>query len=117
MGGVIGSAIKRREDPALIQGKGKFTDNLSLPGMQHASIVRSPYAHAKIRCIDTAAAKGMPGVIALFTGQDVEASPSGGVVPTAWLLPSLKTPPHPILATEIVRYVGEGVAVVVADSP
>jgi carbon-monoxide dehydrogenase large subunit len=117
MGGVIGSAIKRREDPALIQGKGKFTDNLSLPGMQHASIVRSPYAHAKIRCIDTAAAKGMPGVIALFTGQDVEASPSGGVVPTAWLLPSLKTPPHPILATEIVRYVGEGVAVVVAESP
>ncbi len=117
MAGVIGSAIKRREDPALIQGKGRFTDNLSVPGMQYASIVRSPYAHGRIESIDTSAAQATPGVVAVFTGKDIEESPSGGVVPTVWLLPTLKTPPHPILASEVVRYVGEGVAVVVAENP
>ncbi len=115
MTGLIGSAVKRREDPALIAGKGKYTDNFKLHGMTHAVIVRSPHAHARINSIDTTAAAAAPGVVAVFTGQDIVASGIGGVVPVGWLLPDLKTPAHPILATEVVRYVGDGVAVVVAE--
>ena len=64
----IGQSIKRREDPALITGRGKYTDDLTLPGMTYAAIVRSPYAHARIRSIDVAAAAAHPGVVAVFTG-------------------------------------------------
>jgi carbon-monoxide dehydrogenase large subunit len=113
--GVLGTSIKRREDPALITGKGKYTDDLVLPGMTHAVIVRSPYAHARINNIDISKAAAAPGVVAVFTGSDIVDSGVGGVVPTAWLLPDLKTPAHPILATDVVRYVGDGVAVVVAE--
>lgn len=113
--GVFGTSIKRREDPALITGKGKYTDDFTVPGLTHAVIVRSPHAHARIKKIDTSAAAAAPGVLAVFTGKDILESGVGGVVPTAWLLPDLKTPAHPILATEVVRYVGDGVAVVVAE--
>lgn len=113
-GRLIGSSIRRREDPALITGKGRYTDDLTLPGMAFAAIVRSPHAHARVKKIDTAAAAAHPGVVAVYTGADVAASGIGGVVPTGWLLPGIKTPAHPILATETVRYVGDGVAVVVA---
>ncbi len=114
MSGVIGSAIKRREDPALITGKGRYTDDLKLPDMACAVIVRSPYAHARINSIETTVAASQPGVLAVFTGHDLRPGDAGGVVPTAWLLPDIKTPPHPILALDKVRHVGEGVAVVVA---
>jgi len=113
--GVIGSSIKRREDPALVTGQGKYTDDLTLPGMVYAAIVRSPYGHARIRSVETSAAEAAPGVVAVYTGADVAASEMGGVVPVGWLLPDLKTPAHPILATEVVRHVGDGVAVVVAE--
>ncbi|MDX1501451.1 MAG: molybdopterin cofactor-binding domain-containing protein [Thermoanaerobaculia bacterium] len=113
---MIGSSIKRREDPALVTGKGKYTDDLALPGMAHAAIVRSPYAHATVGGVDVSAAAAAPGVAAVYTGADVEASDIGGVVPVGWLLPGIKTPAHPILATERVRYVGDAVAVVVAES-
>ncbi|MEE8277933.1 MAG: xanthine dehydrogenase family protein molybdopterin-binding subunit, partial [Thermoanaerobaculia bacterium] len=113
--GVFGSSIRRREDPALITGRGKYTDDLSLPGMTYAVIVRSPHAHALIQSIDTSKAEALEGVVAVFTGKDIEQSEAGGVVPTVWLLPDLKTPAHPILATDTVRYVGDGVAVVVAE--
>lgn len=113
--GHIGSAIKRREDPALVTGKGKYTDDFVLPGMVYAVIVRSPYAHAKINSIDTSAAEAAPGVLAVYTGQDIAAAEIGGVVPVGWLLPNLKTPDHPILAVDTVRYVGDGVAVVIAE--
>jgi len=115
MSNVLGSAIKRREDPALVTGKGKYTDDLVLPKMVHAAIVRSPYAHGKIVEIDTSAARELEGVIAVYTGQDLVENDEIGVVPTAWLLPDLKTPAHPILAKDVVRYVGDGVAVVVAE--
>ncbi len=115
MSGVLGTSVKRREDPELITGRGKYTDDLTLPGMLHAAIVRSPHGHAKIRSIDIAAASAAPGVVAVYTGKDVIASGVGGVVPTGWLLPNLKTPAHPILATEKVRHVGDGVAVVVGE--
>ena len=116
MSGVIGSAIKRREDPDLITGRGKYTDDMTLPGELHAIVVRSPHAHASITSVDTSAAAAAPGVVAVYTGPDVAASEAGGVVPTGWLLPNLKTPAHPILATDRVRYVGDGVAVVVAET-
>ena len=112
---VLGSSIKRREDPALVTGRGKYTDDLTVPGMLHAVIVRSPHAHADIKSIDTDAAAAVAGVVAVLTGKDLADSDIGGVVPTCWLLPDIKTPAHPILASERVRYVGEGVAVVVAS--
>ncbi|GIV79773.1 xanthine dehydrogenase family protein molybdopterin-binding subunit [Litorilinea aerophila] len=111
----IGAAIRRREDPALITGKAKYTDDLQLPNMAYVAILRSPYSHARIRSIDTSAAKALDGVVAVFTGQDVADSGIPGTVPVGWLLPNLKTPAHPILAKDTVRYVGDGVAVVVAE--
>jgi carbon-monoxide dehydrogenase large subunit len=114
--GVLGTSVKRREDAALITGKGKYTDDLQVPDMTYAVIVRSPHAHARIRRIDVSKAAAAPGVVAVFTGRDLRNEDRGGVVPTAWLLPDIKTPDHPILATEVVRYVGDGVAVVVAES-
>ena len=116
MSGIIGSSVKRREDPALITGQGRYTDDFKLPGMTYAAIVRSPFAHARVRGVETAAALAHPGVIAAYTGKDIVASDCGGVIPTAWLLPDIKTPEHPILAVDTVRYVGDGVAVVVAQS-
>ncbi|MEM7356218.1 MAG: xanthine dehydrogenase family protein molybdopterin-binding subunit, partial [Acidobacteriota bacterium] len=115
MSPVVGTSVKRREDATLITGQGKYTDDLTLPGMAHAVIVRSPHAHARINSVDTSAATAHPGVLAVFTGQDIADSDIGGVVPVGWLLPDLKTPDHPILAVDTVRYVGDGVAVVVAE--
>jgi carbon-monoxide dehydrogenase large subunit len=116
MASLFGSGIKRREDPRLITGAGLFTDDVKLPGMSYAAILRSPYAHARITRIDTAAAGSAAGVVAVLTGRDL----SGKVapVPCAWNVPGcdLKTPPHPALAAETVRYVGDGVAMVIAES-
>jgi aerobic carbon-monoxide dehydrogenase large subunit len=112
---VLGTAVKRREDPALITGRGKYTDDLELPNMAHAAVVRSPYAHAKIRSIDASAALAAPGVVAVYTAQDVQASGIPGMIPVGWLLPDLKVTAHPILAGDTVRYVGDAVAVVVAE--
>ena len=110
---IFGSGIKRREDPRLITGEAKYTDDIKLPGLLHMAVVRSPYAHAKILSINTAAAAAMDGVLAVFTGEDVDLAP----IPTAWLIPDseLKTPEHPALAKERVRYVGDGVAMVLAE--
>jgi aerobic carbon-monoxide dehydrogenase large subunit len=114
---VVGSAIRRREDPALITGKGKFTDDIRLPNTHYAVILRSPFAHARIHSIQVEEAKALQGVVAVYTGQDVVDSDIPGVVPVGWLLPNLKTPSHPILAIDTVRHVGDGVAVVVAHDP
>jgi len=122
----FGSAIKRREDPALITGKGKYTDDLQLPNMAYAVIVRSPYAHARIKSIDTSKAKALEGVVAVYTGKDVKRSDEPGElqpgaypvpdsIPVGWLLPGLKTPRHNMLAINTVRYVGDAVAVIVAE--
>ncbi len=113
--GVLGTSIKRREDPALITGAGKYTDDLVLPNMAYAVIVRSPHAHAEVKSIDAAAARVLPGVVAVFTAQDVAASGIPGKVPTGWLLPDIKVPDYPILAHDKVCYAGQAVAVVVAE--
>jgi aerobic carbon-monoxide dehydrogenase large subunit len=113
---VFGSGIRRREDPRLLTGTAHYTADLTFPGMAHAAILRSPHGHARVRSIDTSRASGAPGVVAVFTGADTE-----GVlqpIPCAWLLPNaeLKTAPYRTMATDIVRYVGDAVAVVVAES-
>ncbi len=112
----IGSSPKRKEDGRFITGRGQYTDDIVLPGQMHAAFVRSPHAHALIRSVNTTAAKGMPGVRAIYTGPDMKAA---GVnpLPVGWLLPGLKIGEHMPLATDKVRYVGNAVAVVIADSP
>jgi carbon-monoxide dehydrogenase large subunit len=110
---LLGSSIKRREDPRFITGKGNYTDDLKLAGLTHAVFVRSPHANAKIRKIDTTKASKLPGVVAIFTGKDMTGVNS---LPCGWLLPELKIPPHPPLATAAARYVGDPVAVVIAES-
>ncbi|HUP25465.1 MAG TPA: molybdopterin cofactor-binding domain-containing protein [Thermoanaerobaculia bacterium] len=116
MAKVLGTSIKRREDPALVTGRGKYTDDIKLERMAHAAIVRSPYAHAKIRGIDTTAALAAPGVLAAYTAADVAKAGLPGMIPVGWLLPDLKTPAHPMLAIDTVRHVGDAVAVVVAEN-
>jgi carbon-monoxide dehydrogenase large subunit len=110
---VLGASIKRREDPRFITGKGNYTDDLKLAGMTHAVFVRSPHANAKIRKIDTSKAAKSPGVVAIFTGKDMTGVNS---LPCGWLLPELKIPPHMPLASDAARYVGDPVAIVIAES-
>jgi aerobic carbon-monoxide dehydrogenase large subunit len=111
---IFGSGIKRREDPRLITGKARYTGDISLPGMLHMAVVRSPYAHARIKSINLDAAKAVEGVVAIYIGKDVTL-PN---VPCAWLIPNsdLKVPAHPTLAKDTVRYVGDGVALVIANT-
>src|SRR5215475_5973672 len=108
----IGQKIKRTEDPRLIQGIGHYVDDIELAGTLSVAILRSPYAHAKINSIDIAAAKSAPGVIAVYTGKDVEGKV--GNVPCAVALPELKHPKYPVLAAGKVIFVGQPVAAVVA---
>lgn len=116
----IGKSVKRVEDKRFVTGKGNYTDDIVLPGMTYGYILRSPYAHARIRSIDTSAAASMPGVVAIFTGKDVAAAGIVGV-PTGWQVnfrngDRMKEPPHPLLIADKVRHVGDGVAIVIAES-
>jgi carbon-monoxide dehydrogenase large subunit len=108
----LGKARLRKEDARLVTGQTNWTDNIVLPGMLHMCFVRSPYAHARVTSVDVSAARGMPGVIAAFSGADFADEQAS--LPCAWsVTPDLVIPPHPPMATEEVRYVGEAVAVVV----
>ncbi len=109
----IGKALKRKEDPRLIQGIGHYVDDIALPGMLHAVFVRSPYAHARIRSVDTSKAKAAPGVVAVMTNADLGGAV--GFVPCAAQIPDMQGAPRPVLATDRVRFVGEAVAVIVAE--
>lgn len=109
---ILGSAIERREDPALLTGDAEYTDDIQLPQMTHVAIKRSQHAHAKIEGVDTSAAEAMEDVIAVFTADDIDVT---GNLPTGWLLESLRQPPHPILAGDRVRYQGDAIAIVVAE--
>jgi carbon-monoxide dehydrogenase large subunit len=112
---IFSSGIRRREDPRLITGQASYTDDIKLPDMTYAAILRSPYAHARITSIQTSEAAAQEGVLGVFTGEDAA---SLNPVPCAWLIPDsdLKTVDHPAIAREVVRYAGEAVAVVVAES-
>ena len=116
--GFIGQSVKRKEDARFLTGAGQYTDDIALPNQTYGYFLRSPHAHAKIRAIDTSKAKQAPGVIAVYTSADLE-----GVngLPCGWLITSvdgapMKEPPHPVLAKGKVRYVGDQVALVVAET-
>ena len=113
---LFGSGIRRREDPRLITGGSTYTDDIKLPGMVYAAILRSPHAHARITGINTSAAQAAPGVLAVYTGADTEGVLNS--IPCAWVVPDsdAKTVPHMPLAKDVVRYMGDGVAVVVAEN-
>src|SRR5215213_1621082 len=114
---VLGAPVKRVEDPRFITGNGRYLDDIKLAGMTHLAILRSPYAHANIRSIDTSRAKSMPGVVAVIVGADIPYNP----LPMAWpaggasgITNNVSTPRA--LATDSVKWTGEGVAAVVAET-
>lgn len=116
--GFIGRSVERREDTRFLTGKGQYTDDITLPGQTHGVFLRSPYAHATIKRLDTAEAAKAPGVVGVFTGEHFKAV---GGLPCGWLINSIdgtpmKEPRHPILAEGKVRYVGDRVALVVAET-
>jgi aerobic carbon-monoxide dehydrogenase large subunit len=110
----IGKSVKRREDQRLMSGRGRFTDDHYFPAMTFAVFVRSPFAHARIRHIDTAAALALPGVVGVLTHADI-AGKVGDIRPN-WVVGDSIVPPHPVLPAECVRYAGEAVAMVVAET-
>lgn len=112
---LFGAKVKRKEDPKLLTGQGKYTADIYLPNMVYAVFVRSPYAHAKIKKINKESAKKIKGVLGVYTYEDLELNP----VPCAWLIPGsdLKVPKYYPLARDKVRFMGDPVAVVVAQSP
>jgi carbon-monoxide dehydrogenase large subunit len=112
--GYVGQALKRREDPRFITGRGTYVEDLTRPGTLHVAIVRSPEAHARITSIDTSAAAERPGVLGVFTGDDLDLE---GPIPMAWVPPGVEVnaPEHWPLARGEVCHVGQAVAVVVGD--
>jgi carbon-monoxide dehydrogenase large subunit len=117
---LIGQSVKRKEDVRFLTGTGQFTDDVVLTNQAQAYFLRSPHAHANIRRIDTAKASSAPGVVAVYTGEDLAAAKVGGL-PCGWLITDvngqpMKEPPHPALAQGKVRYVGDHVAVVIAET-
>jgi carbon-monoxide dehydrogenase large subunit len=116
----IGQGVTREEDPRLLKGRGLFVNDVNLPDQSYAVVLRSPHAHAEIRSIDTSAAAALPGVLAVYTGEDVAADNLGVPgMPAKWLRPDgepMKYRPQPPLALGRVRYVGDPVALIVADT-
>ena len=110
---LVGTKVKRREDPRLVQGLSHYVDDLRMADVMHVALLRSPHAHARINGINAAAARALAGVVSVTTGADI--GDSVGSVPCAAANPTLRTPPHPVLAQGEVRYVGEPVAAVVAE--
>jgi carbon-monoxide dehydrogenase large subunit len=112
----IGAAVRRKEDPELVTGQARYTDDLAVPGMVWLAVVRSPYAHARIRSVDLSEALAADGVVAAFAGADL-ADDFTAPLPCAWpVTEDMANPPHWPLARDKVRYAGDGVAVVIADS-
>jgi carbon-monoxide dehydrogenase large subunit len=120
LGSGIGASVLRKEDYRFLTGDGNYTDDVQIAGQTYAYFVRSPHAHAKINGIDKRAALGAPGVIAIFTGEDLAADKIGGL-PCGWLITDvngqpMKEPPHPVLAQGKARHVGDPVAVIIAET-
>ncbi len=116
--GFIGASLKRKEDARFLTGRGRYTDDINLPGQLYAHLLRSTVAHANLGSVETSAAEAAPGVHAVFTGPDMEGV---GGIPTGWLIHSkdgspMVEPAHPAMAIGKVRHVGEIVAIVVADT-
>ncbi|MCU0885859.1 MAG: xanthine dehydrogenase family protein molybdopterin-binding subunit [Beijerinckiaceae bacterium] len=116
----IGASVRRKEDHRFITGAGRYTDDINRPGQAHAYFLRSPHAHATIKKIDASKAKAMPGVLAVLTGDDLAADKIGGLI-CGWMIHNKDGSPmraggHPALAQGKVRYVGDHVAVIIADT-
>ena len=116
----IGAPVRRKEDFRFITGQGRYTDDINQPGQTYAVFVRSPHAHAAIKSIDASAAKAAPGVLAVLTGDDLAADKVGGLI-CGWMIHNKDGSPmraggHPALAQGKVRYVGDHVAVVIAET-
>jgi len=116
----IGSSVKRVEDKRFITGQGRYTDDIVLPQMTYACMVRSPHAHAEIVSVDISHAEKMDGVVKIFTGKDTDAAEIGGV-PCGWQVDfkngdTMKEPPHPLLVSDKARHAGDAVAMVVAET-
>jgi carbon-monoxide dehydrogenase large subunit len=115
-GHILGTRLRRKEDPSLLTGEARFVDDLVAPGALHVAMVRSPMAHARIRSVDLAPALEMPGVVAAFTGADL-ASEWAAAMPCAWpVTADMKNPDHFPVAVGKACYVGDAVAVVVAET-
>src|SRR5215813_13720626 len=117
----IGAAVRRKEDQRFITGRGHYTDDVNRPGQAHAMFVRSPHAHATIKSIDAKAALAREGVLAVLTGSELAADKIGNLI-CGWMIHSkdgspMKMAPHPALATGKACYVGDPVAVVIAETP
>ncbi|MDX2103384.1 MAG: xanthine dehydrogenase family protein molybdopterin-binding subunit [Alphaproteobacteria bacterium] len=116
----IGQPVRRTEDPVLLRGEGRYTDDLSLPGQAYAVMVRSPHAHGRIRRIDRTAATAMPGVLLILTGSDLAAAGYGGLTVMSVITGAdgqpIRQPPRLSLQPEVVRFVGDAVACVVAET-
>ncbi|MDP9370360.1 MAG: xanthine dehydrogenase family protein molybdopterin-binding subunit, partial [Chloroflexota bacterium] len=124
----VGAQVRRKEDPRLITGTSTYVDDLKIPGMLHVALVRSPYPHATITRVDTAAALAMPGVVAVFTGEDLaqfcgpleggsaEGASGEQADPDQGEDEEIPTPRTYAIAVDRVRFVGEAVAAVVAES-
>ena len=115
----IGESLRRKEDYRFLTGAGNYTDDINQASQTYCVFVRSPHAHAHIKGIDLARAKAMPGVVEIFTGKDIDGKMGG--LPCGWLITStdgspMKEPPHPILAIGKARYVGDQVAMVIAET-
>jgi len=116
----IGAAVRRKEDIRFITGRGQYTDDIVRPGAARAVFVRSPHARARIRHIDVSAARNMPGVVDVLTGEQLAADKIGNLI-CGWMIHSkdgspMKMAPHPALAAETVNFVGDAVAVVIAET-
>jgi len=112
----VGSAMERREDPDLVRGDATYVDDLSVPGMAHLALVRSPFGHAAVESIDVSAAAEMPGVLAAYTWEDVRDSGVPGRLDVEREMLEGEIPGHPVLTDGRVRYQGQPVAAVVAES-
>jgi aerobic carbon-monoxide dehydrogenase large subunit len=115
----VGASVMRVEDPRILSGRGHYIDDVVLPGMLHATFLRSPYPHARVRRIDATAARASPGVVAVYTGDEIQTMSQPIVAGSAigmHMMPGLKSPTFHALATDKVRFVGDPLAIVIADS-
>jgi carbon-monoxide dehydrogenase large subunit len=116
----IGAAVRRKEDQRFITGKGHYTDDVNRPGQGQAYFLRSPHARARIKSIDSKSAAAMPGVLAVLTGAELAADKVGGLI-CGWMVKSkdgspMKAAPHPAIAHGTANYVGDAVAVIIAET-
>ena len=111
--GLIGAPVRRVEDLPLITGAGCFVDDIQVPGVLHMAVLRSPYPKARVISVDTTAARGMTGVEAVLTAEDVDERLN---ITAAQMVPGMRVPPHPVLARGMVHAVGVPIAVAVASS-